>query len=239
MKRIAMWSGPRNISTAMMRAWENRGDTYVTDEPLYACYLKITGIEHPGRNDILASMSSDWKTVTKHISTATPDNRKIWYQKHMTHHLLDGQNRKWLDDLIHAFLIRKPEEVALSYARVREQPTPEDLGFPQQTELFDRIANKTGTPPPVIDARDVLEKPERPLKALCQALEVPFTDKMLHWPKGPRDSDGIWAKFWYASVEASEGFAPYTPTEGIVPEHLKPVVAACRPYYEKLVPFRL
>jgi hypothetical protein len=227
--RIAMWSGPRNLSTATMRAWENRPDTVVVDEPLYAYYLAATGIDHPGRDAVIASQPTDWRTVVATLTEAPlPEPATLEYQKHMTHHVLPDVDLGTLAPLRHAFLIRDPRRVLASYARVREQPTLEDLGLPQQVALFRRFGG------PVVDSDDLLRAPETTLRRLCSALDVPFDAAMLSWPAGPRDSDGVWAPHWYASVEASTGFGPYRETPPDLPEHLHPLAETCRPYYDEL-----
>ncbi len=185
-RRIAMWSGPRNISTALLRSWGNRTDTFVCDEPLYAHYLRATGAPHPGADDVLRHHESDWRKVVAWLTTAVPPGKAIFYQKHMTHHLLPEIDRGWLDRLDNAFLIREPREVLTSLAKVLERPRLEDTGYPQQGEIFDLVRQRTGRIPPVVDARDVLENPRRVLGLLCEALGVEFTEAMLSWPPGPR-----------------------------------------------------
>ena len=231
--RIAMWSGPRNLSTALMRSWENRPDTAVLDEPFYAYYLSRTGIDHPGKDAVLASQDTDWRRVVERLTGPVPGNARILYQKHMTHHLLPEVHRSRLAGLRHAFLIRHPREVLASYARVRAQPTLDDLGFPQQSELFGTFGG------PVIDARDILTAPEPALKALCGELGVPFCDRMLSWPAGPRESDGVWGRYWYDSVWRSTGFAPYRPPTEPLPDRLLPLLENCMPFYEELVARRI
>lgn len=236
--RIAMWSGPRNISTAMMRSFENRGDCAVWDEPLYAHYLKATGIDHPGRDEILAAHESDWRKVAAACAGPAPDGRPVFYQKHMAHHLLPEIDRGWLDALENCFLIRDPAEAVASYARTRENPTLADLGYERQVEIFEATRARTGRVPPVLDARDVLDDPRRALGLLCAALGLPFTERMLAWPAGPRPSDGAWGKHWYAAVWSSTGFRAAAPS-GPPPERLRPLVEAARPYYEHLRAHRL
>jgi hypothetical protein len=228
-----MWSGPRNLSTAMMRSFGNRPDFTVVDEPLYAHYLAETGLDHPGRDEVIASQPTDWREVCAALCDG-PVPTPLEYQKHMTHHLLPGIDRAALNALRHAFLIRDPERVLTSYAKVREEPTLEDLGLPQQVELFERYGG------PVVDAADVLRDPAATLRALCSALGIEFDEAMLSWPAGPRDTDGVWAPHWYAGVEASTGFAPYSPGSGDpLPDHLQPLLERCRPYYDALAPYRL
>src|SRR3954470_20167300 len=227
-----MWSGPRNLSTAMMRSFENRADCTVVDEPLYAAYLAATGLDHPGRDDVLASQPTDWRTVVEWLrsgAVATP----LQYQKHMTHHLLPEMDRSALGGLRHAFLVRDPERVLTSYAKVRDEPTLEDLGLPQQVELFETYGG------PVVDAADVLRDPRGTLVALCAALGTDFDEAMLSWPAGPRDTDGVWAPHWYASVEASTGFgAPRDPAVEL-PASLAALAEQCRDAYEEMAGHRL
>ncbi len=232
--RIAMWSGPRTLSTALMRSWGNRRDTVVVDEPFYAYYLAATGLDHPGRDDILASQPNDWHTVVRRLtSDPLPPGATIGYQKHMTHHVLPEVDLDALAGLRHAFLIRDPRRLLASYAKVREQPTLADLGLQQQVALFRRFGG------PVVDADDLLRDPAGRLRALCAALDVPFDPAMLHWPAGPRDTDGVWAPYWYASVEASTGFGPYREGSAEVPPHLEDLAGACRPYYDELASRRI
>ena len=237
--RIAMWSGPRNISTALLRSWGSRSDTCVTDEPLYAHYLAATGIDHPMREEIIASYEADWREVVARLTGPVPGGKPIWYQKHMTHHMIPEVGRDWLSAVTNCFLIREPGAVILSYSRVRPDPTPEDLGFPQQAELFDLVRERTGRLPPVIDSLDVLENPERVLRLLCEAVGVPFDPAMLAWEPGPRPTDGIWARHWYANVERSTGFGPPRPRTADVPERFADLHALCRAHYERLHRHRL
>jgi hypothetical protein len=231
--RIAMWSGPRNLSTALMRSFENRADCSVVDEPLYAAYLVATGLDHPARDAVIASQQTDPSLVMAEL-VAGPVATPLQYQKHMSHHLLPSFPREPLSSLRHAFLIRDPERVLTSYAKVRGEPTLEDLGLPQQLELFETFGG------PVVDAADVLRDPRGTLTLLCDALGIEFDETMLSWPAGPRDTDGVWARHWYAGVEASTGFAPSSPGSGDpVPERLAPLLERCRPYYSALAPYRL
>lgn len=237
--RIAMWSGPRNISTAMMRAWESRGDTAVVDEPFYGAFLSETGIEHPMRDDILNAMDTDWKSVAAAVTGPVPGGKPIFYQKHMTHHLLDGVGRAWMDQVINCFLIRDPAEVVASYAVKRGTVTMADIGMVKQAEIFRYVQDRTGATPPVLDARDVLTDPRAMLNSLCEAVGVDFDEAMLSWSAGRRDSDGVWAKHWYQSVEASTGFATYTPRETNLSGKLQDLADACEPHYRVLHDLRL
>lgn len=237
--RVAMWSGPRNISTAMMRAWENRSDTVVWDEPLYAHYLQVTGYDHPMREEIIAAGLPDWREVARRATGPIPDDATVYYQKHMTHHLLPNIGREWFHDLTHVLLLRDPREVLLSYSRAMETVTLEDIGFPQQAELFDWLTEHQGRPPLVIDSGDFLRAPEPYLRKLCEHIGVPFASGMLRWPAGRRDTDGVWAPHWYASVEASTGFAPWRPREGELEGELRDIEIAAREHYDRLFEHRL
>ncbi len=235
--RIAMWSGPRNISTALMRSFDARPDCSVTDEPLYAHYLKASGPDlpdHPARDQIIREHEWDWQIVTRALSGPVPGGNRVWYQKHMAHHLTEGCGRKWILSLTNIFLIRDPAEMITSFIKVIADPTPADLGLPQQVELFEWIHSKTGRWPMVIDARAVLENPPAVLAAICDRVGIPFTDAMLSWKPGPRETDGVWAPHWYESVYKSTGFAPYKAKNETVPEHLAGVLAECQSLYDTL-----
>ena len=236
--RIAMWSGPRNISTAMMRAWENRGDTAVTDEPLYAHYLLQTGVAHPGREAVLAAQSGDWHEVVDMLTGPVPGGKAIWYQKHMTQHVLPDMPLDWLESLHNCFLIRRPEEVVASFTVNRPDAELWELGFEQQARIFDYVTKRFGLPP-VLDAEDVLRAPEAMLRALCAQLGVEFSARMLQWPAGPRASDGVWAKHWYAAVERSIGFDPYRPKQLKLTAFQAALAEQCQPFYERLWRLRL
>jgi len=237
--RIAMWSGPRNISTAMMRAWENRPDTSVSDEPFYAAYLALSDTNHPMHDAVLASQPRDWRKVAAAITGPAPDGAPIWFQKHMTHHMVSQIGRDWFGDVRHAFLIRDPVQVVASYANKRETVTPLDLGYDLQAELFDEVVARTRQTPPVLESSDVLRNPKGALTALCGALDVPFDPAMLSWPAGPRSSDGVWATHWYASVEASTGFRPWKKPSITLDADQDAVAQACQGAYRRLSRFRL
>ena len=227
-----MWSGPRTVSTAMMRAWENRPDTVVFDEPLYAFYLSSTGLDHPGRDEVIASQPTSWETVLSSLADdQLPPGVTIGYAKHMTHHVLPSVDLAAFAPFRHAFLIRDPRSLLASYARVRSAPTLSDLGLRQQAWLFEEFGG------PVIDSADLLAAPEAGLRALCAALGVPFSASMLSWPAGPRATDGVWAPYWYDSVWRSTGFthrsAPGAARLELAPS-LEPLLEQCLPYYERL-----
>ena len=238
--RIAMWSGPRNISTAMMRAWGNRPDTFVCDEPFYAYYLRETRLDHPGAEEVIAHGETDWRKVAAQLIGPVPGGKRIYYQKQMTHHLLPEMDRTWLGSVTNCFLIRDPAEVIISYIKKNNDPTLEDIGFVQQAEIFDSVSGRSGSVPPVIDAHDVLENPERILRLLCEAVGVEFTEAMLSWPSGLRETDGIWAKHWYGEVAKSTGFQKRSDrTHSPVPPHLSDVYDGSREYYDRLYEHRL
>ena len=237
--RVVMWSGPRNISTAMMRSWENRGDTSVWDEPLYAYYLNATGIEHPGAAEIIAAGERDWRKVVDRILGPVPGGQRVFFQKHMAHHLLPEVDRGWLGEVVNCFLIRDPREVVASYARARDEVVIDDVGVVQQAEIFDHVRKTTGENPPVVDARDVLGNPQGILRSLCERIGLDFTPRMLSWPAGPRPSDGVWAKFWYDSVHSSTGFQPYREKALDLSPELEAIAEACLPHYRKLYRHRI
>ncbi|HEY3951537.1 hypothetical protein [Phenylobacterium sp.] len=236
--RIAMWSGPRNISTAMMRSFENRPDCAVVDEPFYAAYLAETGIDHPMREVVLASQPTDWRVVAEGLASDQP--APVFYQKHMTHHMLPGFGLDWAASCVNAFLIRDPAQVLASYVKKRAEVSLEDIGVVRQRELFDREADRLGRAPPVVEGADVLADPRGALGALCAALDIPFRQEMLGWPAGRRDSDGVWAPAWYEAVERSIGFAaPERPAAAPLPDELARIADAARPHYEALAAHRL
>jgi hypothetical protein len=238
--RIAMWSGPRNISTAMMRAWGNRADTAVIDEPFYAYYLERTGKKHPGAAEIIAGGETDWRKIVASLRTEPIlSGKQIFFQKQMTHHLLPEVGREWIVDLTNCFLIRDPREVILSYIKKNPEPELEDLGFVQQSKIFEFMRARTNSIPPIVDARDVLEHPERTLRILCDAIGVSFDVAMLSWPPGLRDSDGIWAKYWYDEVARSTSFQPYKSREGNVPDRLREIYERCQDCYDRLYKHRI
>jgi hypothetical protein len=237
--RIAMWYGPRNISTAMMRAWENRDDCAVVDEPLYAHYLARTGADHPGRDEVVAAGETDWRRVVDALTGPVPGARPIWYQKHMCHHLLAHVGHDWIHELANAFLIRDPAAVVDSYLRTRSEITPDDIGLAQEARLFDEVADRGDTAPPVIDSDEFLSSPEAHLRALCERFGIAFSERMLHWPAGPRASDGVWAPHWYQAVWKSTGFTTPDRREIRLEGHAARVADACRPHYEHLYRHRL
>src|SRR3954467_1454182 len=232
--RLAMWSGPRNISTAMMRSWGNRSDTVVVDEPFYAFYLAATGKRHPGREEVMAAGETGWRKAINKLERPLPVGKTVFFQKQMTHHLLPEVSRDWLASVTNCFLIRDPAEVIRSYIKKNDEPTLEDIGFVQQAEIFDLVRERSGQVPPVIDAQDVLENPERVLRLLCKAIGLPFDPAMLSWPPGLRETDGVWARHWYGEVAKSTGFQMYRLSHEPLPESLREVEAKARECYDQL-----
>ncbi|MCB9926013.1 MAG: HAD family hydrolase [Planctomycetaceae bacterium] len=234
-----MWSGPRNISTAMMRCWGNRPDTIVCDEPLYAHYLQATGLDHPGAKETIASHESDWRKVVAWLTGPLPDGKSVFYQKHMAHHLLPNIELDWLQTLTNCFLIREPREMITSLIEFIPQPRVVDTGLPQQVKIFEMVRERTGVTPVVLDSRDVLENPRAVLQRACQQIGIEFSDTMLHWPPGFRDTDGVWAKYWYAKVEHTTTFASYRAKLDAVPESLHDVLTECNGLYDQLHAYRI
>lgn len=218
----------------MMRAWENRGDCAISDEPLYAAFLSDTSLDHPGRDEVIATGENNYKKVVSDLLGDVPDDQTIWYQKHMTHHLLPNYSRDWILQLTNILLIRDPAEVVASYVKSRATVTPEDIGIPQQRKLHDEIMVSTGKAVPIIDAGDFLKSPRTYLLAICEHLGIAFTDRMLHWPAGRRASDGVWAPHWYAAVEVSTGFEAWRARETSLAGSALKVADSCRQDYEFL-----
>jgi hypothetical protein len=232
--RIAMWSGPRNISTALMRSWGNRPDTVVCDEPFYAHYLSHTRLPHPGAEGVIEAHETDCQKVVCWLTGPLPTGKTVFYQKHMAHHLLSHMELSWLDQLTNCFLIRDPREMLTSLIDFIPQPRVEDTGLPQQVRMFERERARLDAVPPVLDAKDILEHPGDMLRKLCRTVGVAFDVAMLQWPPGLRVTDGIWAKHWYHKVENTTGFAPYRPKNIPVPDELSNVLAECRRLYQQL-----
>jgi hypothetical protein len=224
----------------MMRSWGNRADTVVIDEPFYAFYLARTKKAHPMANQVMSEGERDWRKVVASLTRESlPNGARVFYQKQMTHHLLPEVEWEWLLSLTNCFLIRDPAQVIASYLKKNDEPSLEDLGFMQQAEIFDWVRERSPTVPPVVDADDILQCPERILRLLCQAVGVEFDPAMLNWPPGLRETDGVWAKHWYDEVARSTSFQPYKPKVVQVPKHLSKIHEQCRECYEHLRQFRL
>lgn len=238
--RIAMWSGPRNISTAMMRSWENRQDTAVVDEPFYACFLTASGKPHPMHDEVLASQKHNWKEVIAgQLSAPLSENEVIQYQKQMTHHMIGEIELNWFQSIRHAFLIRHPGDALHSYNEKMAQATEADLGYKRQRELYDLACSCSDTPVPIVDAKDVLTDPENILRKLTAELGVGFDSNMLAWPAGKRATDGAWADHWYNKVFESTGFIPFKEKRYTLPVEQNELVSECMPHYEYLHKRRL
>lgn len=237
--RICMWSGPRNISTAMMRSFSSRADCAVSDEPFYGCFLRESGEPHPMATEVIADMDCDWDSVAATLSGPAPQGRAVWYQKHMTHHMVGPIQPDDLRDCVHAFLIRDPARMVASYRNKRESVAPEDLGYATQRAFFDRIADQLGHAPPVVDSADVLSDPAGALAALCAALGISWDPAMLAWPAGLHPDDGIWASHWYDAVAASTGFqAPENRSVSLDAE-AQAVADVCQSDYDHLAIHRI
>ncbi len=235
--RIAMWSGPRNLSTAMMYAFAARGDCAVVDEPFYGAYLAATGIDHPMKQAVIAAQDNDPLAVGRALLGPIPQEQSLYYQKHMTLHMIPAFDRSFMRGLTNVFLIRHPDRVVASYAKKREAPTLADIGFVQQAELFDQVADWQGNAPHVIDSGDIRANPTKALSDLCARLGIAFSPSMLHWPIGPKPYDGVWAPHWYGTVHNSTGFED---PEGPLPDltgHFADLAAAAMPYYSHLRAF--
>ncbi|WP_299846615.1 HAD family hydrolase [uncultured Roseovarius sp.] len=236
--RIAMWSGPRNLSTAMMYSFGARSDCAVVDEPFYATYLTMTGLDHPMGDEIIASQTADPDQVIGDLLGAIPGGKPHFYQKHMSQHMIPGVARDWVSDVTNVFLIRHPARVAASFSAKFENPTLTDIGFVQQAELYDQLVG-AGAKPVVIDSADIRRDPETILKRLCAAIDLPWDSAMLHWPAGGHPDDGVWASHWYGSVHRSTGFAAAEgPLPGLSGAQAQ-LADAALPFYEKLSAVKL
>lgn len=237
--RIAMWSGPRNISTAMMRSFGARQDCAVSDEPFYGAYLKTSGIPQPMAVDVIASMDCDWSAVAADMRASAPGGKVIWYQKHMPHHMIEATSIADFPDHQHAFLIRDPASVVASYAAKRVEVTLDDLGYARQLDYAEQVSQMSGAPATILDSADILHNPEAHLKALCTALNISWDPAMLNWETGIRESDGIWASHWYGRVIETTTFAPPSTSTPKLTSAQQKVVDGCQPYYDKLSEMKL
>ena len=237
-KRIAMWSGPRNLSTALLRSFGSRGDCAVVDEPFYAAYLLESGVQHPMRNLILDKYDSDPIKVAENCVNS-PKTRSIEYQKHMTHHMMNGFDKTFIFELTNAFLIRSPEKVIRSYGEKIKDFDIWELGFIQQAELFRLVVEKTNIVPPVIDADDLCENPQKGLSLLCSRLKIKFMETMLRWEKGPHNYDGVWGEYWYKSVNRSTGFERFETPLSKTSDFQNEMISLVEPYYQILQQHKL
>ena len=235
--KIAMWSGPRNISTALMRSFENRTDTFVIDEPFYAFYLKKTGYNHPLRDQILKSQSTNYKKIVEICLDGLKDKRPIFYQKQMSHHMPNEYNLNWIKNIKNCFLIRDPKLVIASFNEKFVIKSVEQLGYIQQYKIYNIVKNYEE--PIIIDSKDILENPENILKKLCKKLKIKFEKQMLIWPSGARKTDGVWASHWYKNVFKSTRFVKSGKRVLKLPESLKDIYLECMEYYSVLKKFSL
>ncbi len=236
---LAMWSGPRNISTAMMRSFDNRPDCYVSDEPFYAYYLKKTGVDHPMKDEIIASGNTNWNEIVNNITSSIPKGKKVWYQKHMAQHNLPEMNLEWVEKVTNCFLIRHPKKVILSYAKKYEINSIFQLGYPQLTNLFELIKKKTKKTPTILNSSDILCNPEVILSKLCNELHIPFYKEMLTWLPGARESDGIWGKYWYGNVLKSTCFIPEHDNLEEIPIKYQNIYDECMEHFQLMHRYRL
>lgn len=236
-KRINLWSGPRNISTAMMYSFAQRKDSRVVDEPLYAHYLSTTDANdyHPGAKKVLDSMENDGHKVIERMLQRK--DKPILFFKQMTHHLVD-LDLSFLNDMTNFILTRDPKEMLPSYAEVIERPDMEDIGYKKQHELLSYLQQR-GHKPIVVIAKEVLKNPRQKLESLCEAIGIPFDPAMLSWERGPRPEDGVWAPHWYESVHQSTAFKPYRPKNEPVPDPLRPLLEECLPLYRDLAEYAI
>jgi hypothetical protein len=223
----------------MMRSFASRSDTFVADEPFYGCFLKTSGADRPMRAEVIAAMDCDWRSVMASLRCEAPDGSPIWYQKHMWHHMIGSIGYDDFAGFSHAFLIREPERMIVSYLRKRESAAFEDFGLERQLEFFERESDRLGQAPPVIDAGDVLMNPQKVLAQLCEELAIPWDIAMLSWLPGPQETDGPWAPHWYGAVEASTGFHPPETDQVELTEEGRSLADRCRPYYDRLAAYRL
>ena len=205
---VACWSGPRNISTALMRSWSSRKDTFISDEPFYAYYLNKTKLKHPMHKEIVKNYSSNYFEIVKYLTNQIPENKKIWYQKHMAHHILDLNNIDWITNFENCILLRNPKEVISSFSRKNILNSVEQLGYPQQYEII-KFLKKRNKSYVIIDSSELLQNPEKMLSAWCKKININFDKSMLKWRKGNHVNDGIWWKVWYDSVIKTTEFQKY------------------------------
>lgn len=232
-KHICLWSSPRNLSTALMYAFAQRHDTTVLDEPLYAHYLRVTDASHPGKEEIMRSQEQDGaKVISQLLTTSYPT--PVLFCKQMTHHLVQ-LDWSFLSQTINIIYIRNPMRIISSYAQVREQVTIDDIGIAAQWHLFQYL-QQHGHSCIVLDSNELLKDPEGVLKTLCSCLEIPYNSAMLQWPAGAKKEDGIWAKYWYANVHQSTGFATQPTSTRPLPHHLQDLYNESRMYYDRLFP---
>lgn len=234
-----MWSGPRNLSTALMYSFGARDDCAIWDEPFYAAYLSRTGLNHPMREEVIASQETDPNKISAACGGAIPSKKNVWYQKHMCQHMVEGFDLNFISKCHNVFLIRHPARVIASYHAKHDKLSLSDIGFLEQIAIFEQVSQSTGKTPIVIDSSDIRENPKQSIENLCNALGLEFQERMLGWPKGGNENDGIWAKHWYQAVWNSTGFArKEVPVPKLCDEH-EPILTAALPIYEKLSEYKI
>ena len=238
-KRIAMWSGPRNISTALMRSFENRIDTTVIDEPFYAYFLNETGIKHPIYKEIIQNYDTSWNNISNTLTGPIPNGKSIWYQKLMTHHWIENAPLDWLEKNHNCFLIRNPKQVIISYLKIHNDINPELIGLPQQLHIFNTVVKKTNKIPIVISSEDILKNPKLMLSQLCDLLDIPFSNQMLQWPKGKRDSDGLWGEYWYKNVVQTTSFKKPLNQNEKLSDRFANLLEECMSYYKQMEKYKI
>jgi hypothetical protein len=235
-KRINLWSSPRNISTAMMYSFAQRDDTIVADEPLYAHYLKTTGSNHPGKEEILQAQENDGEKVISKIILGDYDKPIVFF-KQMTHHLVNI-SLDFLSQTKNIIFIRNPKQIIASYAQVRNEVSMQDVGIEKQWWLFNYL-KENNLSCIVLDSNEILKSPQNVLQQLCTALQISFNEKMLHWPAGAKLYDGIWARYWYDNVHQSTGFEKQKTSERELPVYLESLYEECKIFYERLYPYSI
>ena len=237
--RIAMWSGPRNISTTMMRAFGNRNDTFASDEPFYGYFLKSTNIDHPMKDEVISKYQTNWSDIKDYLTGPIPNNKPIWYQKQMTQHLLPDDSIEWTRNVTNCFLIRDPKDVIISYAKIYDKMTPDLLGFPQLLKVFNYTLKNSEVKPIVINSRSILKNPKSMLNKLCQSLDITFSNDMLSWDEGPKDYEGIWGKHWYKQLHLTTGFIKYEKKDKTIPDSLLKLYNECNHYYKQIKEYQI
>jgi len=234
-----MWSGPRNISTALMRSFGNRPDTYISDEPFYAYYLHRTNENHPAKEKIISTGQTNWNLVVQKLVGDIPNNKNIWYQKHMAHHNFPENNLDWIKEMENIILIRNPKDVIFSYIKKYKLKNSFQLGYTQQMQLYNILQDYNKCEPIIIDSEDLLENPKKILKKLCKKCNIPFYSKMLSWPKGTRETDGVWGEYWYKKVQNTTHFLPPIENNKSIPVKYEKIFLDCMQYYKKLYKQRM
>ena len=240
-KIIAMWSGPRNLSTALMYSFENRGDTKIEDEPFYGYFLSNNQIMHPDRDVIINIMETDkYKLISYLSDIENLQNERIWYQKQMTHHINITDDISWIKHITNCFLIRDPMDVIISYKKIYSEVSMNLIGLEQQNKIFDYVLNNINDKPLVIDAHDLRNDPENILKKACQKLNIKFTKKMIQWTAGPKKNEGVWGEYWYQNVWNTTSFIKEKNSQNKrVKPNIKNLYEQAKIFYDKLYHYKI